>query len=62
MFRGVLSDMVSSHWLQVVSQHLQCGWSDLGCVVHVKYTADFKGLVESGSKILIIFLDSVELK
>lgn len=56
MFRGVLSDMVSSHWLQVVSQHLQCGWSDLGCVVHVKYTADFKGLVESGSKILIIFL------
>jgi len=62
MFRGVLSDMVSSNWLQVVIQHLQCGWSDLGCVVHVKYTADFKGLVESGSKILIIFLDSVELK
>jgi len=62
MFRGVLSDMVSSNWLQVVIQHLQCDWSDLGCVVHVKYTADFKGLVESGSKILIIFLDSVELK
>ena len=62
MFRGVLSDMVSSNWLQVVIQHLQCVWSDLGCVVHVKYTADFKGLVESGSKILIIFLDSVELK
>lgn len=45
MFRGMISDMVSSHWLQVVIQHLQCGWSDLGCAVHVKYTADFKGLV-----------------
>ena len=62
MFRGVISNMVSSHWLQVVIQHLQCGWSGLGCAVHVKYIADFKGLVESGSKILIIFLDSVELK
>lgn len=34
-----------SHLLYVVIEHLKCGLSKLRCVVSVKYTLGFKGLI-----------------
>lgn len=39
-----VSDRVAADH-SMATEHLRCGWCEIGCAVIKKYTLDFKGLV-----------------
>lgn len=34
-----------SYCTHMAPEHFKCGWSQLGCIVNIKYTSDFEDLI-----------------